>query len=43
MKEHVHVTKNKPETNPAHGEVAKKAYDIYQMEGRPQGHADENW
>jgi hypothetical protein len=28
MKEHEHATKNKPDTNPAHDEVAKKAYDI---------------
>ncbi len=43
MKEHEHATKNKPETKPAHDEVAKKAYAIYQEEGRPQGHADEHW
>jgi hypothetical protein len=27
MKEHEHATINKPETKPAHDEVAKKAYD----------------
>jgi hypothetical protein len=41
MKEH--ETKNKPETEPAHDEMAKKAYSIYLKEGRPQGHAELNW
>src|ERR1035437_3458797 len=43
MKEHEHETKNKSETKPAQGEIAKKAYDIYQKEGRPQGHDVQNW
>jgi hypothetical protein len=43
MKEHEHETKNKPETEPAHDEMAKKAYSIYLKEGRPQGHAEQNW
>jgi len=45
MKEHEHAAKNKPETEtkPAQDEVAKKAYAIYLKEGRPQGHADQNW
>src|ERR1035437_3275351 len=43
MKEHEHATKNKPETQPAQDEVAKKAYAIYLKEGRPQGHAEQNW
>src|SRR5208282_29158 len=43
MKEHEHATKNKPETRPAHDEVAKKAYDIYLKEGRPQGRDVQNW
>jgi len=43
MKEHEHATKNNPDAGPAHDEVAKKAYAIYQEEGRPQGHADEHW
>ena len=30
MKEHEHETKNKPEAKPAHEEVAKKAYAIYE-------------
>ena len=32
-----------PESKPAQDEVAKKAYAIYQKEGRPQGHAEQNW
>jgi Cu2+-exporting ATPase len=43
MKEHEHAAKNKPETKPAHDEVAKKAYAIYLEKGRPQGHAEQNW
>ena len=43
MKEHEHATKNNPDDSPAHDEVAKEAYAIYQEEGRPQGHADEHW
>ena len=42
MKEHEHATKNEP-TKPAQDEVAKKAYDIYLKEGRPQGHDVQNW
>ena len=36
-------TKNKPETKPARDEVAKKAYALYEKEGRPQGHDKQNW
>ncbi|HEY4932409.1 MAG TPA: copper-translocating P-type ATPase [Terriglobales bacterium] len=43
MKEHEHAPAKKPETKPAHDEVAKKAYDIYVKEGRPQGHEVQNW
>ncbi len=47
MKEHEHTTQNKPEnkseTQPAKDDVAKKAYAIYLKEGRPQGHAEQNW
>ena len=47
MKEHEHATKNKSEnkseTKPEKDEVAKKAYAIYLKEGRPQGHAEQNW
>ena len=43
MKEHEHAAKDKPETKPAHDEVAKKAYAIYEKEGRPEGHSEQNW
>ncbi len=43
MKEHEHATKDKPETKPARDEVAKKAYALYEKEGRPQGHDKQNW
>ncbi len=45
MKDHEHPTENQPETDtkPSADEVAKKAYAIYLEEGRPQGHADQNW
>lgn len=42
MTEHEHATQDKPETMPAHDEVAKEAYAIVK-EGRPQGHAKQNW
>ena len=32
-----------PESKPAQDEVARKAYDLYLKEGRPQGHAEQNW
>jgi len=37
------TTKNKSQTNPAPDEVARKAYALYEKEGRPQGHAKQNW
>ena len=43
MSEHDHAVLAKPEAKPTHDEVAKKAYAIYLKEGRPQGHADQNW
>ena len=43
MKEHEHATQNKPETEPSHDKVAKKAYAIYLKEGRPQGRDVQNW
>jgi len=43
MNEHEHETKKKPENEPAHDDVAKKAYAIYLKEGSPQGHAEQNW
>ena len=32
-----------PGSTPTQDEVAKKAYAIYVKEGRPQGHAEQNW
>ncbi len=43
MKEHKHATKDKTETKPARDEIAKKAYALYEKEGRPQGHDKQNW
>ena len=43
MNEHEHTAKDEPATKPAQDEVAKKAYAIYLKEGRPQGHAEQNW
>jgi len=43
MKEHEHLTKNNPEVKPTHDMVANKAYALYLNEGRPQGHAEQNW
>ncbi len=34
---------NTPETKPAYGEVTKKAYALYEKEGRPQGRDKQNW
>jgi Cu2+-exporting ATPase len=43
MKEHEHATQNKPETEPSHDKLAKKAYAIYLKDGRPQGRDVQNW
>ncbi len=43
MKEHDHAVTHDPEHSPTQGEVAEKAYAIYVKEGRPQGHARQNW
>lgn len=32
-----------PESKPAHEDVAKQAYANYLQEGRPKGHAEQNW
>ena len=42
MKEHNHTSHNKPETKPPQDEVARKAYNIYLKEDRPQGHDVQN-
>lgn len=39
-----HDKKHKaPESKPTQDDVAKKAYDIYLKEGRPEGRAEKNW
>jgi Cu2+-exporting ATPase len=43
MKTHEHPAKVEPVTKPAQNELAEKAYAIYLKEGRPQGHAEQNW
>jgi Cu2+-exporting ATPase len=43
MNEEKHTAQHEPEVKPSQHEVAKKAYAIYVKEGRPQGHADQNW
>jgi Cu2+-exporting ATPase len=43
MSEHEHTAKHEPGDKPTQDEVEKKAYAIYVKEGRPQGHADQNW
>jgi len=40
---HEHTAKDEPVTQPARDEVAKQAYAIYTKEGKPQGHAEQNW
>jgi Cu2+-exporting ATPase len=37
------TTKTKPVPKPARDEVARKAFALYEKEGRPQGHAKQNW
>jgi Cu2+-exporting ATPase len=39
----MNTAKGEPTNMPTQDEVAKKAYAIYQKEGRPQGHAEQNW
>lgn len=43
MKEHEPVIINRPDTKRAKNELAKMAYAIYAKEGRPEGHAEQNW
>ncbi len=43
MHEHEHTDTDVTPTKPTHDDVAKEAYDIYVKEGRPQGHAEQNW
>jgi len=41
--EHNHNMQKNSEPKPSHDDVAKKAYDIFVKEGRPKGHAMQNW
>lgn len=41
--EHEHTAEDEPVTQPTRDEVAKQAYAIYTKEGKPQGHAEQNW
>jgi len=43
MREHKHTTNDEAGSKPTQDEVAKKAYAICLKEGRPEGHADQNW
>jgi Cu2+-exporting ATPase len=43
MNKHEHTAKHEPGAQPTQDEVARKAYTIYQKEGFPQGHAEQNW
>ena len=43
MKQPEPTTKPEPVGKPTQDEVAKKAYAIYVREGRPKGHARQNW
>jgi len=40
---HEHAAKDEPVTQPTRDEVARQAYAIYTHEGKPQGHAEQNW
>jgi Cu2+-exporting ATPase len=43
MTEHEHPPTSPPGAKPSQDEIARKAYAIYLKEGRPKGHADQNW
>jgi Cu2+-exporting ATPase len=43
MSQHDYTGEPEPEGRPTQDEVAKKAYALYLKEGRPQGHARQNW
>jgi Cu2+-exporting ATPase len=40
---HEHSAKEEPSTQPTRDEVSEQAYAIYMKEGKPQGHAEQNW
>ena len=43
MRKHERTAEHEPGNMPTRDEVAKEAYALYVKEGRPQGHADQNW
>ncbi|NDP40313.1 MAG: copper-translocating P-type ATPase [Rhodoferax sp.] len=43
MNEHEHAANDEATPKPTQDEVAKKAYALYEKEGRPQGHAEQHW
>lgn len=43
MNGHEHTAKDEPPAKPTQEDVAKAAYAIYTKEGKPQGHAEQNW
>jgi len=43
MKHNNHPNRSAPANDPAWDEVAKRAYAIYEKEGRPEGHDKQNW
>lgn len=43
MNGHEHTAKDEPPAKLTQEEVAKEAYAIYTKEGKPQGHAEQNW
>lgn len=43
MKKHEHDTEKPTDSQTAHDELAKKAYAIYEQEGRPPSHDKQNW
>ncbi|MBA3697719.1 MAG: copper-translocating P-type ATPase [Planctomycetes bacterium] len=43
MNKHEHDTEKPTDSQTAHDKLAKKAYAIYEKEGRPPGHDKQNW
>jgi Cu2+-exporting ATPase len=43
MKEHKHATKDEPAAKQSRDDVAKKAYALYEKDGRQEGHDKQNW
>jgi len=43
MEDHEHRAKDEQVAKPTRDEVARKAYALYEKEGRPKGHDKQNW